>query len=245
MPLILDIGAADGATIGYRLHEMGRCVGLDLSHSLIHRAKGQGIPNADFLVASAQDLPLADNVFDMVVSEHVIEHVEDLDASLNEMGRVLKPGGTLSLSFPGERAERIIAKSCPEYFSPRFHRRVIQVSSLRQTLEKMGFQVRSVSCNQSFRALKNIYKFLAGHKIEDQTGSVRDKSLVLAVLEGMWVVLEFGHAKTVWNLKKRGMLWLFPLIYLCKVAALPLMLLFFMLNPVIPANVDVIAVKKA
>ena len=45
-------------------------------------------------------MPYAANSFDLVVNNQVMEHVEDLDAVLREIHRVLKPGGTVLSLFP-------------------------------------------------------------------------------------------------------------------------------------------------
>ncbi|MEM6283683.1 MAG: class I SAM-dependent methyltransferase [Chloroflexota bacterium] len=52
------------------------------------------------LVAAAEQIPYPDNVFDMVLSHEVIEHVVDDRATAHEMMRVLKPGGRLILFAP-------------------------------------------------------------------------------------------------------------------------------------------------
>lgn len=48
----------------------------------------------------AEFLPYGDETFDIVFSSHVLEHVHDIPASLNEMKRVLKDNGTLIIGMP-------------------------------------------------------------------------------------------------------------------------------------------------
>jgi SAM-dependent methyltransferase len=45
-------------------------------------------------------IPFADNFFDFIISNQVIEHVEDIDLVLSEFQRVLKPGGQILNLFP-------------------------------------------------------------------------------------------------------------------------------------------------
>jgi SAM-dependent methyltransferase len=45
-------------------------------------------------------IPFPDNTFDLVLSNQVLEHVEDLDAVLSEIARVLKPGASVLSVFP-------------------------------------------------------------------------------------------------------------------------------------------------
>jgi SAM-dependent methyltransferase len=56
-------------------------------------------PNID-VVADATDLPFANNSYDSVILQSVVEHVEDKKALLDECVRVLKPGGYIYIEMP-------------------------------------------------------------------------------------------------------------------------------------------------
>jgi uncharacterized protein YbaR (Trm112 family) len=65
----------------------------------LERARGRGLT----LVRATLDhggLPLPDEAVDVVVFSEVIEHLVDTDAALDELVRVLRPGGSLLLSTP-------------------------------------------------------------------------------------------------------------------------------------------------
>jgi SAM-dependent methyltransferase len=53
-----------------------------------------------FVRGDAARLPFADHTFAAVISNHSLEHFLDLDAALREIGRVLKPGGSLYAAVP-------------------------------------------------------------------------------------------------------------------------------------------------
>lgn len=53
-----------------------------------------------YLVTPGEPLPVAENKFDMVVSVNTLEHVYELDEALQEIMRVLKPGGRIVLAVP-------------------------------------------------------------------------------------------------------------------------------------------------
>ncbi len=55
--------------------------------------KKLNISNVKFVSCSAEDLPFEDASFDLVYSSHVLEHIPDLNKAMQEMARVLKPGG--------------------------------------------------------------------------------------------------------------------------------------------------------
>lgn len=96
---VLDLGCAFGfATL--RLARKGyETVGVDNSARYIWWARRRH-PKGEYLLASADALPLADASFDAVLLLDVLEHVPDEAGVIREIQRVLKPGGTLILSVP-------------------------------------------------------------------------------------------------------------------------------------------------
>lgn len=52
------------------------------------------------IVASADELPIADDSIDCILCSEVLEHVDNPLAVLREIGRVLRPGGSLILTVP-------------------------------------------------------------------------------------------------------------------------------------------------
>ncbi|MFA6900011.1 MAG: class I SAM-dependent methyltransferase [Desulfurivibrionaceae bacterium] len=53
-----------------------------------------------YLIAPGNDLPVAPVTFDMVLSVNTLEHIYDLEGTLRELIRVLKPGGRIVLAVP-------------------------------------------------------------------------------------------------------------------------------------------------
>ncbi len=87
---ILDVGSADGPSIGW-LRGRGHHVSLDLDPRGLARGGVCG---------SVLSLPFADGVFDVVTAFDVVEHCAPEHAALDELRRVLAPGGRLLLSVP-------------------------------------------------------------------------------------------------------------------------------------------------
>jgi len=65
--------------------------------------RGAGLGSVAFAVAGAQNLPFRDQSFNLVVGNHMLYHVPDLDAALREFSRVLRPGGRLVAATNGEK----------------------------------------------------------------------------------------------------------------------------------------------
>jgi SAM-dependent methyltransferase len=88
----LDIGCGEGQ-ISRRLERQGaQVVGLDLAASQIQVANQRG-GSSCYLRGAAQGLPFSSATFDTVVLCLAIEHVEAFEAAIQEVARVLIPGG--------------------------------------------------------------------------------------------------------------------------------------------------------
>lgn len=96
-----NIIATDLEQIDPETHSPGLKITRDFLNSL-------GVTNVKVMHASAEELPFPDNTFDMVFSVHVLEHVPDRKKAINEINRVLKPGGINFCVVP-TRMDRINA----------------------------------------------------------------------------------------------------------------------------------------
>ncbi|MBA3233926.1 MAG: class I SAM-dependent methyltransferase [Propionibacteriales bacterium] len=89
--LMLDVGSADGPSVGWT-RGVHRSVAIDVDI--------RGLRPGEGVQASALALPFADKTFDRVGAFDVIEHCEPEAQALGELVRVLKPGGRLLMSVP-------------------------------------------------------------------------------------------------------------------------------------------------
>ena len=133
----LDVGIGDGRVAA--LVQTRYLTGVDVSQVALDRARAR-LPEADLeLVEPDEELPFADNVFDLATCIETVEHVRDVQLLLSEIRRVLRPGGRLAISTPASSRWRILFRGVEHPFSP--HLRSFTRRSLRRTLEVMGFQV--------------------------------------------------------------------------------------------------------
>lgn len=102
-PKTLEVGCGDGVLSCLMAKEGMEVSAIDSSELAIDYAKNKAEGarlTVDFRVASAYSLPYESNVFDAVVSSDVVEHLQDVDAYLSEIKRVLVPGGVAVISTP-------------------------------------------------------------------------------------------------------------------------------------------------
>ena len=98
--LALDIGTGTGdlALALAQTNGVTGAVGVDLVPSMVALAEGKAHPKAGnsaeyFLVGDALSLPFPDDTFACASSAFVLRNIPDLEPSLQEMVRVVKPGG--------------------------------------------------------------------------------------------------------------------------------------------------------
>lgn len=97
---VLDIGCGTGEML---LLMKGMRTGVDLSTSMLKRARAALPPHIQLVEAPAERLPFPSRSFDKITCSEVIEHVMDPRAVLEEMKRVLKDDGTAVVSIPNEK----------------------------------------------------------------------------------------------------------------------------------------------
>lgn len=88
---LLEVGCGTGALAERITAELTiRVTCVDRSERMVELTAGRGIPA---VVADAGDLPFDDDSYDAVLAAWMLYHVADLDRTLAEIRRVLRPGG--------------------------------------------------------------------------------------------------------------------------------------------------------
>ncbi|MEV0599605.1 methyltransferase domain-containing protein [Streptomyces sp. NPDC050315] len=98
---VLDVGCGDGSAAATAAPYLSghRLVGVDWSQDALRRA-AMRLPYAVRGELTGAGLPFGDGVADAVLFSEVVEHLVDPDTALDELRRVLRPGGHLLLSTP-------------------------------------------------------------------------------------------------------------------------------------------------
>ncbi|MFN6155899.1 class I SAM-dependent methyltransferase [Anabaena sp. AL09] len=95
---ILDLCCGSGQVTRFLVNFSENVTGLDASPLSIQRAQ-KNVPNAKYIEAFAEDMPFADNLFDVVHTSAALHEMqsEQLPKIIKEVYRVLKPGGVFTL----------------------------------------------------------------------------------------------------------------------------------------------------
>ncbi len=104
---ILDVGCGPGPLVADLLHRKHEVWGVDLSASMIEQCRRRfgNRPKAHFDTGNIERLEFADQSFDAVMCLGVVEYLDADAPALQELNRVLRPGGLAVIS-------------CPNYWSP-------------------------------------------------------------------------------------------------------------------------------
>ena len=94
---LLDVGTGPGVVAGAAVARGAQVTAVDAEPSMAEAA-ARNVPGLDVRLAVLPDLPLDDGEFDAVTGNFVINVVGDPAAALEELGRVLRPGGRVALT---------------------------------------------------------------------------------------------------------------------------------------------------
>ena len=148
---ILDIGCYDGTLLSLIKNRDNNFYGLEASDYGVEKCLKRGINTRQFFFDGSEKLPYGDNFFDAIIVGEIIEHIFDTDFFLEEIKRILKPGGKMLLSTPnvaslGRRillffGRNPIIEISPNEEDSSGHIRYFTFKSLEKLLRKHGFKI--------------------------------------------------------------------------------------------------------
>ncbi len=152
---ILDLGCGDG-TFAQATFTEPLDAGIDPSPVALAEAKRRGM-HYDLRLATGGALPFPDGAYATVLSNSVVEHIPDIDGTLREIHRVLRPGGIFVFTTPSQHfAEYLffadlfkriglkgLSRRYENYFNKiSWHYRTDSAPVWTERLQRFGFSVR-------------------------------------------------------------------------------------------------------
>ena len=165
--IMLDVGCGEGRHIFGIMQQnpLMQCIGLDMDKKSLKKAeegyayfKTLSQAGADFLIGSAYSIPLPNNSVDIVICSEVLEHLHEYNDAINEIHRVLKPGGKFYASVPASWPEKICWALSKDYQNqPGGHLRIFNQKSLIEEIKLSGFNFLS---SEKFHSIHSPYWWL-------------------------------------------------------------------------------------
>ncbi|MDZ7586392.1 MAG: methyltransferase domain-containing protein, partial [Patescibacteria group bacterium] len=96
--------------------------GLDNDEKMVRKAEKSGIYK-QVIWGDAVKIELKDGVVDLVFSNSVLEHIKDVEKVLQEVKRVLKPGGKLIATMPSDKLGEYLGwgSGYAKWFNQKYH----------------------------------------------------------------------------------------------------------------------------
>jgi ubiquinone/menaquinone biosynthesis C-methylase UbiE len=162
--VLLDLGCGTGAAVRDAAPSVTRAVGFDLSPGMIaqaiDRARAAGLDNVEFHTGDVSArLPFEDGAFTALVCTTAFHHFPEPRDTINEMSRVLAPGGRLVIADSNRRHPAVFALDLVLRVAQPSHAGFRSPGQLMHDLCAAGFA--SVSyCTVRWRT----YAFVRGEK---------------------------------------------------------------------------------
>ena len=144
---VLDLGSGAGLDCflaAKKVGENGKVIGIDMTPEMVEKARENAtkgdFKNVEFRLGEIENLPVADNSVDIIVSNCVINLSPDKQRVFNDAFRVLKPGGRMMVS------DIVLLKELPDMIKNSVEAYIgclsgaIKKDEYLQMIKKAGFQ---------------------------------------------------------------------------------------------------------
>lgn len=143
---LLDVGCATGTfLLGMRRHSNLELFGVEISRHAAEIARSEGL---NVVTGSLEQAAFPDEHFDAITLWDVFEHLHDPAGTLEELHRILRPGGALIMRVPNLDSwdARLFGPYWAGLDAPR-HTYVFRIQDLRRFLSRAGFNRLEMRCN--------------------------------------------------------------------------------------------------
>lgn len=188
---VVDLGSGAGNDCFVARHETGpegKVIGIDFTAEMIEKARQNadklGFNNVEFRQGDIEDMPIASDSVDVVVSNCVLNLVPDKKAAFNEIFRILKPGGHFSISdivVEGQLPPKI--REAAEFYAGCVSG-AIETTTYIDGIREAGFQSVDIQKKKTIVIPDDI---LAQHLSESEIAEFKDLNI------GIYSITVFGQ----------------------------------------------------
>jgi len=154
---ILDIGCGPG-NLSNNLSNIGEVFGIDVSLPTLKLCQKK---YSNLINGKADELPIREGSFDIVILLDVLEHIADDAKVMKETFRILKPGGIVLITAP---ACKILWGSHDEIYQ---HYRRYSLDEIKKVVRRAGFTIKKLIAFEAiffiplllFRKIKNVLNY--------------------------------------------------------------------------------------
>lgn len=135
----IDYGAHDGKILKTLANDgfVVNGIGLDVNKSVVEKNNNNLPQNIQLkLILKNSPLEFSDNTFDVVTILGVIEHVHDQKKLLDELYRILKPGGIIIALVPGKNFFSFLDTGNWKFVFPRLHKFFYTIAYSKELYQK-------------------------------------------------------------------------------------------------------------
>ncbi len=169
---VLDLGSGGGFDCFLAARAVGNTgyvIGVDMTPEMITKsrrnAEKAGLGNVDFRLGELENLPVADRIVDVIISNCVINLSPEKEKVFSEAFRVLKPGGRLAFSDVVKTAEMPDAMKKDMAMFTGCIAGAASIQAFENMLSGAGFENIQIQPKAESRAF--IRDWMPGSKIED------------------------------------------------------------------------------
>ena len=187
--VVLDLGSGGGIDVilsAKRVGPKGRAYGLDMTDDMLALAnenkRKAGVENVEFLQGEIENIPLPNNMVDVIISNCVINLSGDKDRVIAEAFRVLKPGGRFAVS------DVVVRGDVPDALRRNMELWVgciagaLRETEYRDILAKVGFEAIDVEVTRAY-SIEDARAFLTAKGINvDQVAPQVEGKIVSAFI---------------------------------------------------------------
>lgn len=174
---VLDLGSGTGAVSNYLVEQCGvhHVIAIDNCVEMLSKNKSR---KATCIISNVEKLPFLDESFDCVVSRQCLHYVEEIDKALEEVHRVLRPGGVFILAqiVPFDNVTKPYWKQITEIHQP-LRRWFKSASDWDDVVTGVGLTKKdSATCSHR----SSLKKWLRKYEISNEAVIEKMRSLLLS-----------------------------------------------------------------